>query len=74
VDCVGENLPYNLDSKTVILYQDKAPCHAAGSVQAFFEDAIPCLPRFVQNADIPPNSPDLNPLDYCACSILKAFE
>ncbi|OWA51882.1 hypothetical protein BV898_16343 [Hypsibius exemplaris] len=47
---------------------DKAPCDAAQTVQAFLEEEMPC---FIRNADIPPNSPDLNPFYYCARSLLK---
>jgi len=68
IEFVQRNLPYNLNAKTAILYQDKAPCHAAGSVQRFLKVAFP---SFVHNVDMPPNSPDLNVLDYCVWSILK---
>ncbi|OWA54814.1 hypothetical protein BV898_19208 [Hypsibius exemplaris] len=57
-----EDLPYGLEANSAILYQDKAPCHAAATVQAFLKEKMPC---FIPNADIPPNSPDFNPLDYC---------
>ena len=29
------------------------------------------LPRYVPKSDIPPNSPALNPLDYCIWNALK---
>ncbi|OQV19319.1 hypothetical protein BV898_06737 [Hypsibius exemplaris] len=64
----AEDLPYGLEANSAILYQDKAPCHAAATVQAFLKEKMPC---FIPNADIPPNSPDLNPLDYCVWSLLK---
>jgi DDE superfamily endonuclease len=63
-----QNLPYGMTAKTVIFYQDKAPCHAARTVQSFLEEEMPC---FVRNGDIPPNSPDLNVLDYSIWSYLK---
>jgi len=63
-----ENLPDNLDANSTIFWQDKAPCHAAGRVQKFLEETFSC---FVRNDKIPPNSPDLNPLDYCIWSLLK---
>ncbi|OQV16605.1 hypothetical protein BV898_09275 [Hypsibius exemplaris] len=63
-----EDLSYGLEANSAILYQDKAPCHAAGTVQAFLKEKMPC---FIPNADIPSNSPDLNPLDYCVWSLLK---
>jgi hypothetical protein len=63
-----ESLPYEIKSDSEISYQDNAPCHAAISVQKYLGEEMPC---FVRNADIPPNSPDLNPLDYCIWSLLK---
>jgi hypothetical protein len=63
-----ESLPYGIKSDSAILYQDKALCHAALSVQTFLGEEMPC---FVRNADNPTNSPDLNPLDYCIWSLLK---
>ncbi|OWA55230.1 putative Endochitinase EP3 [Hypsibius exemplaris] len=63
-----ENLPYGLKANSAILYQDKAPCLTAGTVQAFLEEEMPC---FIRNADIPPNSPDRNPFDYFMWSLRK---
>ncbi|OQV22089.1 hypothetical protein BV898_03934 [Hypsibius exemplaris] len=63
-----EDLPYGLKANSAILYQDKAPCHASGTVQAFLKEKIP---YFIPDTDIPLNSPDLNPLDYCVWSLLK---
>ena len=61
-------LPRCLKRESVIFYQDKAPCHAAKTVQAHLA-AI--FPRFIPNDRMPPNSPDLNPLDYSIWSLLK---
>ena len=63
-----ENFSEGLDADSVILYQDRAPCHAGKKTQSFLEENSP---RFIRNADIPSNSPDLNPLDYCVWSLLK---
>ena len=63
-----QNLPYGMRAETAIFYQDKAPCHAAGTVQSFLEKEMPC---FVRNKDMPPNSPDLNVFDYYIWSYLK---
>ncbi|OWA50234.1 hypothetical protein BV898_14757 [Hypsibius exemplaris] len=63
-----ENLPYGLEANSAILYQDKVPFHAAGTVQAFLEKKMPC---FIRNANIPPNSPNLHPLNYCVWSLLQ---
>jgi len=57
-----------MKAKDVIFYQDKASCHAAASVQSHLA-AI--FPLFIRNADMPPNSPELNVLNYCVCSLLK---
>ncbi|OQV24131.1 hypothetical protein BV898_02082 [Hypsibius exemplaris] len=55
-----EDLLYGLEANSAILYQNKAPCHTAGTVQAFLKEKMSC---FIPNADISPNSPDFNPLD-----------
>ena len=60
VDFVAENLPHDLDPRTVIFYQDKAPCHAAKSVQ---DHLAAIFPSFIPNGCMAPNSPDLNVLD-----------
>ena len=62
------SLPSNLDPATTIFWQDKAPCHIAAPVQAFLGKKLPC---FVRKDDVPPGSPDLNPLDFCIWSLLK---
>ena len=63
-----KNLPEGLDADSVILYQDRAPCYVGKKTQSFLEENSL---RFIRNADIPSNSPDLNPLDYCVWSLLK---
>ena len=68
VSFVQKNLPYNLNAETAIFYQDKVPCHAADSVQ---QHLAAIFPSYFPNASMPPNSPDLNVLDYCVWSLLK---
>ncbi|OQV20803.1 hypothetical protein BV898_05149 [Hypsibius exemplaris] len=63
-----KGLPGHMDKAKIKFYQDKAPCHAADSVQEFLEEK---LPSFIPNCNIPPNSPDLNPLDYCIWNMMK---
>jgi DDE superfamily endonuclease len=59
----------HIKQKDMILYQDKAPCHVAESVQSFLAEKTPC---FIEKDQIALNSPDLNPLDYAIWSALKA--
>ena len=68
IDFVKDNLPSDLNAESVIFYQDKAPCHAAASVQQYLA-AI--FPSFIPNGCMPPNFPDLNVLNYCVRSLLK---
>jgi hypothetical protein len=63
-----KRMPNKMDPSKTIFYQDKAPCHRADSVQEYLKEV---LPSFVRNDAMPPNSPDLNPLDYCIWSLLK---
>jgi len=63
-----ENLPNQMDPRKTILVQDKAPCHRAASVQLYLKENFP---RFIPFDKWPPNSPDLNVLDYCVWSLLK---
>ncbi|OQV23395.1 hypothetical protein BV898_02841 [Hypsibius exemplaris] len=65
---VRQSLPCKSNPKTVIFYQDKAPCHAVRSVQEYLKQIFPV---FVPIASMPPISPDLNVLDYCIWNILK---
>jgi len=55
-----------------IFQQDSAPAHKAKSTQRWLEEN---LPEFIAAQDKPPESPDLNPLDYGLWSIFeeKAF-
>lgn len=68
IDIVRTSLPHPLKPDSVIFYQDKAPCHAAKSVQSYLAAIFPC---FVPNHAMPPNSPDLNVLDFCVWNLLK---
>jgi hypothetical protein len=43
------------------LIQDSAPCHRANIVQCWIEAEIP---HFIRHNEWPPNSPDLNPMDF----------
>lgn len=61
-------MPHNLKVEDAILYQNRAPCHATSSVQKFLKENFP---SFIPNSDMPPNSPDLNALDYCVWNMLK---
>jgi len=63
-----EDLPDHVAVKDWIFYQDKAPCHRGKKTQEFLEEN---LPGFLPQARTPPNSPDLNVLDYCVWSLLK---
>lgn len=49
--------------------QDSAPAHKANVVQAWCKGNFP---DFISSAEWPPNSPDLNPLDYSVWGIMKA--
>ena len=54
----------------MILHQDLAPDHRTKKIEEFLRKI---LPRFVPASETPPNSPDLNPLDYCLWSVLKVL-
>ncbi|OQV15464.1 hypothetical protein BV898_10339 [Hypsibius exemplaris] len=60
--------PLGLEANSAILYQDKAPCHAPATVQAFLKEKMLC---FIPNADIPAQQPRSQSLDYCVWSLLK---
>ena len=62
------SLPPYLDLKKIIFHQDLASAHRAKKMQPFLEEF---LPLFVRAVETFPNSPDLNPLDYCLWSVLK---
>lgn len=55
-------------SKGCMLWQDNALCHKANSVQSYVKAE---MPRFFECGQVRANSPDLNPLVYSVCSILK---
>ena len=48
---VQKNMPYKLNAKTAIFYQDKAPCHAGKSTQDILAEIFPC---FIRNNNMPP--------------------
>jgi transposase len=52
-----------------VFQQDSAPAHKAKINQAWCESEIP---DFVSSQEWPPNSPDLNPMDYAIWGILEA--
>ena len=49
--------------------QDSAPSHKALNIQKWIEANFP---DFINSQQWPPNSPDLNPLDYSIWSILES--
>ena len=51
-----------------IFQQDSAPSHRCRLAQQFLEANTP---DFIHSDAWPPNSPDLNPLDYCVWNALK---
>lgn len=51
-----------------VFQQDNAPAHASHVVQNWMDDN---LPLFWSKAFWPPNSPDLNPLDYYVWGVLE---
>lgn len=61
----AENLYENGDW---IFQQDSAPSHKAKICQKWLEDEIP---DFIATDEWPPNSPDLNPLDYSIWGTLE---
>ena len=53
----------------ILFQQDGAPAHTARKTVAFLEEsAVP----FIRPNEWPPNSPDLNPLDYCIWSLVTS--
>ena len=50
------------------LQQDSAPSHRCRLAQQFIQTTTP---HFIGSDDWPPNSPDLNPLDYSVWNTLK---
>lgn len=52
---------HNLLQEDFIFQQDGAPSHTAASVQQFLQQHCP---DFITKSQWPPNSPDINPLDF----------
>ena len=50
-----------------IFQQDGAPAHTARQAQQFLQNACP---EFIAKDEWPPNSPDLNPLDYSVWGLM----
>lgn len=50
-----------------IFQQDGAPAHTAHQTQQFLQDNTP---DFISKDEWPPNSPDLNPLDFCVWGLM----
>ena len=53
----------------LIFVQDSAPSHQSNLVQDFLEKTLNCC--FIKCAEWPPSSPDVNPLDYFFCNLVK---
>ena len=51
-----------------IFQQDGAPAHTAHQTQQFLQ--VNC-PDFIERDEWPPNSPDLNPLDYYVWGVMQ---
>ena len=58
---------HNLLGNDFTFQQDGAPAHTARQAQQFLENECPDL---IGKDQWPPNSPDLNPLDYCVWGIM----
>jgi len=55
-----------------IFQQDGAPAHTARQAQEYLQQNSP---DFINKDEWPPNSPDLNPLDYCVWGVmLQCYE
>src|ERR1700761_9405692 len=52
-----------------VFKQDGAPAHTAQQTQEWL---VTNCPNFIRKDDWPPNSPDLNTLDYCVWSLMLA--
>lgn len=55
--------------KSFTFQQDSAPAHKARTTQAWLQANVP---SFIKATEWPPNSPDLNPLDYSIWGILES--
>jgi len=58
------------DELLVVFQQDGAPAHRARDTVAFLERE---MPDFIPSTLWPPNSPDLNPVDYSIWSVLQVY-
>ena len=54
-----------------VFQQDGAPAHTAGSIQRKLTEELGGAPHFWRKEMWPPQSPDLNPLDYSIWSVLQ---
>lgn len=57
----------NLLQRNFVFQQDGAPAHTAQQTQDFLTISTP---DFIRKDEWPPNSPDLNPLDYCVWGLM----
>jgi len=55
-------------SEHFIFQQDGAPAHRARETVVLLKEVTP---DFIQPSLWPPNSPDLNPVDYAICGIMQ---
>ena len=51
-----------------VFQQDGAPSHRAKSTVKFLQRTVP---NFIEPSVLPPNSPDLNPVDYAVWGALQ---
>jgi len=54
--------------RTFVFQQDGAPSHRAKSTAEFLQHTVP---NFIEPSVWPPNSPDLNPVDYALWGTLQ---
>lgn len=60
---------HNLLQQDFVFQQDEAPAHTAHQTPEWLEAHCP---DYVKKDQWPPNSPDLNPLDYCVWGLMLA--
>lgn len=60
---------HNLLQHDFVFQQDGAPAHTAQQTQEWIATNAP---DFIKKDEWPPNSPDLNPLDYCVWGVMVA--
>jgi hypothetical protein len=58
---------HNLMGQDFVFQQDGAPAHTARQAQQWLAENCP---EFIGKDEWPPNSPDLNPLDFCVWGIM----